>query len=206
MLDNYDSFTYNLVQYIEEIVETEIDVFRNDQITIEAVGEYDIIFLSPGPGVPKDAGILLEIIKEYATSKNIFGVCLGLQAIGETFGGELANLEKVYHGVQTTIIKVEDDEPIFENVPTVFEAGRYHSWVIKKENMPECLEVTAIDKKGIVMGASHKELNVRGVQFHPESIMTPEGKLMLRNFINYSKQLMNVSQESFPDHVKESSK
>jgi len=189
MLDNYDSFTYNLVQYIEEITGEELDVFRNDQITVEEVGEYDTIILSPGPGVPKDAGIMLQVIEKYASTKNIFGVCLGLQAIGETFGGELANLDKVYHGVQTSIIKVEDDEPIFENIPTVFEAGRYHSWVVKKENLPECLEVTAIDKKGIVMAASHKEYNVRGVQFHPESIMTPEGKLMLRNFINYSTNL-----------------
>ena len=190
MLDNYDSFTYNLVQYIEEIVGHQIDVFRNDKITLEEIDDYDTLFLSPGPGVPKDAGILLQVIEKYAATKNIFGVCLGLQAIGETFGGELANLEKVYHGVQTTIIKVEDDEPIFENIPTVFEAGRYHSWVIKKENMPDCLEVTAIDKKGIVMAASHKDFNVRGVQFHPESIMTPEGKLMLRNFINHSKKII----------------
>lgn len=189
MLDNYDSFTYNLVQYLEEITGEELDVFRNDQITLEAVGAYDTIILSPGPGVPKDAGIMLQVIEKYASSKNIFGVCLGLQAIGETFGGELANLDKVYHGVQTSIIKVEDDEPIFVDIPTVFEAGRYHSWVVKKENMPDCLEVTAIDKKGIVMAASHKEYNVRGVQFHPESIMTPEGKLMLRNFLNYSTKL-----------------
>lgn len=191
MLDNYDSFTYNLVQYLEEIIEGKIDVFRNDQITLEEIGAYDTIILSPGPGVPKDAGILMEVIKEYATTKNIFGVCLGMQAIGESFGGELANLEKVYHGVQTLIIKTEDEEPIFKDVPTAFEAGRYHSWVVKKENLPDCLEVTAIDKKGIVMAMSHKELNVRGVQFHPESIMTPDGKTMLRNFINHSKSLMN---------------
>lgn len=196
MLDNYDSFTYNLVQYIEEIIENKIDVVRNDAISLEEVGKYDTIILSPGPGVPKDAGIMLQVIEKYASTKNIFGVCLGLQAIGETFGGELANLDKVYHGVQTSIIKVEDDEPIFENVPTVFEAGRYHSWVVKKENMPECLEVTAIDKKGIVMAASHKEFNVRGVQFHPESIMTPEGKLMLRNFITYSKNLLKSKMSS----------
>ena len=189
MLDNYDSFTYNLVQYLEEIIDGKIDVFRNDQISLEEVGAYDTIILSPGPGVPKDAGILMEVIKKYATSKNIFGVCLGMQAIGESFGGELANLEKVYHGVQTLIIKTEDDEPIFKDVPTAFEAGRYHSWVVKKENLPDCLEVTAIDKKGIVMAMSHKEYNVRGVQFHPESIMTPDGKTMLRNFINHSKNL-----------------
>jgi anthranilate synthase component 2 len=191
MLDNYDSFTYNLVQYLEEIIEGKIDVFRNDQITLEEVGAYDTIILSPGPGVPKDAGILLEVIKKYATTKNIFGVCLGMQAICESFGGELANLEKVYHGVQTLIIKTEDEEPIFKNVPTAFEAGRYHSWVVKKENLPDCLEVTAIDKKGIVMAMSHQEYNVRGVQFHPESIMTPDGKTMLRNFINHSESIMN---------------
>lgn len=189
MLDNYDSFTYNLVQYLEEIIDGKIDVFRNDQITLKEVGTYDTIILSPGPGVPKDAGILMEVIKEYASTKNIFGVCLGMQAIGESFGGELANLEKVYHGVQTLIIKTEDEEPIFKDVPTAFEAGRYHSWVVKKENLPDSLEVTAIDKKGIVMAMSHKEYNVRGVQFHPESIMTPDGKTMLRNFINHSKNL-----------------
>jgi len=189
MLDNYDSFTYNLVQYLEEIIEGKVDVFRNDQISLEEVGAYDTIILSPGPGVPKDAGILMEVVEKYATTKNIFGVCLGMQAIGECFGGELANLEKVYHGVQTLIIKTEDDEPIFKDVPTAFEAGRYHSWVVKKENLPDCLEVTAIDKKGIVMAVSHKELNVRGVQFHPESIMTPDGKTMLRNFLNHSKNL-----------------
>ncbi len=189
MLDNYDSFTYNLVQYLEEIINGKIDVYRNDQISLEDVGNYDTIILSPGPGVPKDAGILMEVIKKYASSKNIFGVCLGMQAIGESFGGELANLEKVYHGVQTLIIKTEDEEPIFKDVPTAFEAGRYHSWVVKKENLPDCLEVTAIDKKGIVMAMSHKEYNVRGVQFHPESIMTPDGKTMLRNFINHSKNL-----------------
>lgn len=188
MLDNYDSFTYNLVQYLEEIVDGKVDVFRNDQITLEEVGTYDTIILSPGPGVPKDAGILMDVIKKYAPSKNIFGVCLGMQAIGESFGGELANLEKVYHGVQTLIIKTEDEEPIFKDVPTAFEAGRYHSWVVKKENLPDCLEVTAIDKKGIVMAMSHKEYNVRGVQFHPESIMTPDGKTMLRNFINHSRE------------------
>jgi len=190
MLDNYDSFTYNLVQYLEEIIDGKIDVFRNDQITLEEVGKYDTIILSPGPGVPKDAGILMEVIEKYATTKNIFGVCLGMQAIGESFGGELANLEKVYHGVQTLIIKTEDEEPIFKDVPTAFEAGRYHSWVVKKENLPDCLEVTAIDKKGIVMAMSHKEYNVRGVQFHPESIMTPDGKTMLRNFIKHSKSIM----------------
>ncbi|MDG1433928.1 MAG: aminodeoxychorismate/anthranilate synthase component II [Saprospiraceae bacterium] len=189
MLDNYDSFTYNLVQYLEEIIDNKIDVYRNDQITLKEVGAYDTIILSPGPGVPKDAGILMDVINEYATTKNIFGVCLGMQAIGESFGGGLANLEKVHHGVQTLIIKTEDEEPIFKDVPTAFEAGRYHSWVVEKEKLPDCLQVTAIDKKGIVMAISHKEYNVRGVQFHPESVMTPDGKTMLRNFINYSNNL-----------------
>ena len=190
MIDNYDSFTYNLVQYIEEIVEDKIDVFRNDAISLEEVGSYDVIFLSPGPGVPKDAGIMPELIQQYASTKNIFGVCLGLQAIGEAFGGELDNLEKVYHGVKTIVIRTEDDEPVFQNIEKVFDAGRYHSWVVKRENLPDSLEVTAIDEKGIVMGARHKKYNVRGVQFHPESIMTPDGKVMLRNFLEYSKKLM----------------
>ena len=196
MIDNYDSFTYNLVQYIEEIVEEKIDVVRNDAITLKEVDAYDIIFLSPGPGVPKDAGIMPELIQQYASTKNIFGVCLGLQAIGEAFGGELANLEKVYHGVKTIVIRTEDDEPIFQNIEKVFDAGRYHSWVVKRENLPEILEVTAIDEKGIVMGARHKEYNVRGVQFHPESIMTPDGKTMLRNFIEYTGKLLEEKKSS----------
>ena len=200
MIDNYDSFTYNLVQYIEEIVGEKIDVYRNDAITLEAVDAYDVIFLSPGPGVPKDAGIMPELIQQYASKKNIFGVCLGLQAIGEAFGGELANLEKVYHGVKTIVIRTEDDEVTFQNIEKVFDAGRYHSWVVKRDNLPEILEVTAIDEKGIVMAARHKEYNVRGVQFHPESIMTPDGKVMLKNFLDYSAKLMEEKKLENSNH------
>ena len=200
MIDNYDSFTYNLVQYIEEIVDEKIDVYRNDAITLEVVDAYDVIFLSPGPGVPKDAGIMPELIQQYASKKNIFGVCLGLQAIGEAFGGELANLEKVYHGVKTIVIRTEDDEVTFQNIEKVFDAGRYHSWVVKRDNLPEILEVTAIDEKGIVMAARHKEYNVRGVQFHPESIMTPDGKVMLKNFFDYSAKLMEEKKLENSNH------
>ncbi len=191
MLDNYDSFTYNLVDYIEEITSEKIDVFRNDKITLEKVGEYDTIILSPGPGLPKDAGILLQVIEKYAATKNILGVCLGQQAIGEVFGGQLINLEKVYHGVSTSVTQVKNDEPIFKNIPSSFEIGRYHSWVVDKDKFPECLSITAEDENGVVMALSHNSYNVRGVQFHPESIMTPQGKLILNNFINYSKSICN---------------
>ncbi len=185
VLDNYDSFTFNLVQYIERILGQKIDVFRNDQITLEEIEQYDAIILSPGPGLPSEAGIMPELIKRYAPTKAILGVCLGHQAIGEAFGGTLENLTQVYHGIETAVEVVDAKELLFQNVPREFQAGRYHSWVVKKEDLPERLLVTAVDAQGIIMAFRHKEYNVRGVQFHPESIMTEWGMRMLENFFEY---------------------
>lgn len=182
ILDNYDSFTYNLVQYIEEILQQKIDVFRNDAISLEKVGTYDAIVLSPGPGLPEEAGIMPAIIKEYAPEKAILGVCLGHQAIGEAFGGQLHNLAQVYHGLETPLKVVQPEEPLFQNLPATFQVGRYHSWVVSPEGFPDELEVTAVDESGAIMALRHRTYNVRGVQFHPESILTPLGKQMLENF------------------------
>jgi anthranilate synthase component 2 len=192
VLDNYDSFTYNLVQYIQEIMGHKVDVIRNDAITVEAVDAYDTIILSPGPGLPKDAGIMPELIKKYATTKNILGVCLGHQAIGEAYGGELHNLERVYHGIETPMYVTDADEVLLQNVSKEVMAGRNNTCVVKKEEFPSDLKVTAMDIDGVVMACRHKEHNVRGVQFHPESVMTPEGKQMLRNFLEYSQRLALV--------------
>jgi len=183
ILDNYDSFTYNLVQYVRELTGEHIDVYRNDEISLEEVGKYDTIILSPGPGVPKDAGIMPQLLQQYASEKSIFGVCLGHQAIGEAFGAELLNMDKVYHGVPTPMMQTAIEEPIFEHVPKTFEAGRYHSWVVKKESLPQELIVTAVDDQGEIMAMRHRDYEVVGVQFHPESIMTPYGKQMLANFL-----------------------
>lgn len=183
VLDNYDSFTYNLVQYIQEILEHKIDVFRNDEIDLDAVGAYDFIILSPGPGLPKDAGIMPALIQRYAATKTILGVCLGHQAIGEAFGASLENLAHVFHGVETPIEVVVEDEPLFQSMPATFQAGRYHSWVVAKESLPSELEVTAVDKDGVIMAMRHKTYDVRGVQFHPESIMTEFGRKMLENLL-----------------------
>jgi len=185
VLDNYDSFTFNLVQYIERILQQKVDVFRNDQITLDEVEAYDAIILSPGPGVPAEAGIMPELIKRYAPTKPILGVCLGHQAIGEAFSGHLENLTQVYHGIETPVEVVDESEVLFKNIPEVFQAGRYHSWVVRKEELPEAFIVTAVDEQGIVMAMRHKEYNVRGVQFHPESIMTEHGMRMLENFFEH---------------------
>ena len=186
ILDNYDSFTYNLVQYFEEITGIRPDVARNDEIILEAVGAYDKIILSPGPGLPKDAGILCNVIKTYASTKSILGVCLGLQAIGEVFGASLENLNDVYHGMATPVEILVKSEPIFEGLPELIEVGRYHSWVVSNQKLPDSLEVTAVDANGHIMAMTHKKYDVRGVQFHPESIMTKEGMKMLENWVNYS--------------------
>ncbi len=185
ILDNYDSFTYNLVQYIQEILDQKVDVYRNDAITLDDVGNYDAIVLSPGPGLPKDAGIMPELIKRYAGKKPILGVCLGHQAIVEAFGGDLENLERVYHGIETPIQIVGGKNDLFDALPDTINVGRYHSWVAKKQDLPECIEVTAVDEKGEVMAIQHKDFKIRGVQFHPESIMTKDGKTMLKNFFNH---------------------
>lgn len=183
ILDNYDSFTYNLVQYIEEITGERPTVKRNDEITVEEVGQYDKILLSPGPGLPKESGILCEVIKRYAPTKSILGVCLGLQAIGEVFGGTLENLDDVYHGMATPVDILAKSEPMFEGIPETIDVGRYHSWVVSNKNIPKELEITAVDKNGQIMAMRHKKYDVRGVQFHPESIMTKDGMKMLENWI-----------------------
>lgn len=182
VLDNYDSFTYNLVQYIAELTGETPSVFRNDAISLDDVDAYDFIVLSPGPGLPSEAGIMPELIKRYGHFKHIFGVCLGMQAIGEAFGGELYNLPKVYHGVATPIQITDSQELIFKNIPKQILVGRYHSWAVVRETLPSDLMITAEDTEGVIMALSHKRYNVCGVQFHPESIMTDYGKQILRNF------------------------
>ena len=182
VFDNYDSFTYNLVHLVEKLMQQKVEVHRNDRIPLEKVKEYDKIILSPGPGVPSEAGLLLPLIKEYAASKSILGVCLGHQAIGEAFGGKLVNLSTVYHGVATPV-KVLKPGALFEGLPETMEVGRYHSWVVSEEGWPEELEITARDEKGFVMGLRHKSLDVQGVQFHPESVLTPLGEKILANWL-----------------------
>ncbi|WP_370391733.1 aminodeoxychorismate/anthranilate synthase component II [uncultured Winogradskyella sp.] len=182
VIDNYDSFTYNLVHYLEDIG-CEVTVKRNDKLTIDEVAQYDKILLSPGPGIPDEAGLLKDIIKTYAPTKSILGVCLGQQAIGEVFGGTIENLDTVYHGVATTVTLTEIDDPLFKNLDKTFEVGRYHSWVVSS-NLPECLEATSYDSNGEIMSLRHKTFDVKGVQYHPESVLTPNGKQILENWIN----------------------
>jgi anthranilate synthase component 2 len=183
ILDNYDSFTYNLVHYAEAIPNFEVDVFRNDEISIEDIDRYDTIILSPGPGLPKNAGILNEVIKTYAATKKILGVCLGMQAIGEVFGGTLINLSTVFHGVPTPIVVLDKDDLLFKNLPQQFNVGRYHSWIISNKNFPKELNITSIEKNNQIMSFTHKTHKVYGVQFHPESILTEYGKEMVANFL-----------------------
>jgi anthranilate synthase component 2 len=182
VIDNYDSFTYNLVHYLEDIG-CEVTVKRNDKLTIEEVAQYDKILLSPGPGIPDEAGLLKDIIKTYAPTKSILGVCLGQQAIGEVFGGTIENLDTVYHGVATTVTLTDTDDPLFKNLDKTFEVGRYHSWVVSSK-LPECLEATSYDSNGEIMSLRHKTFDVKGVQYHPESVLTPNGKQILENWIN----------------------
>lgn len=183
VLDNYDSFTYNLVHYVLEIADATVSVFRNDEISLEAVAEYDVIILSPGPGLPADAGIMPALLKKYAGEKPILGVCLGHQAIGEAFGGDLHNLTSVYHGLETPVDITESGSTLFVDIPTPFMAGRYHSWVVEPAKLPTELMVTAIAEDGSIMAMQHREFPIYGVQFHPESVMTPYGKKMLANFL-----------------------
>ncbi|MBK9225129.1 MAG: aminodeoxychorismate/anthranilate synthase component II [Flavobacterium sp.] len=183
VIDNYDSFTYNLVHYLEDL-NCEVTVYRNDEFDIDEVKKFDKILLSPGPGIPDEAGLLKEVIKVYSPSKSILGVCLGQQAIGEVFGGTLVNLEKVYHGVATNVTILVDDETLFEGLEKQIEVGRYHSWVINSEGFPENLEITSTDENGQIMSIRHKKFDVKGVQFHPESVLTPHGKKMLENWVN----------------------
>ena len=199
VFDNYDSFTYNLVHLVEKITHTKVDVYRNDQLSLEKVKEYDKIILSPGPGIPEEAGLLLPLIKEYASTKSILGVCLGHQAIGQAFGGTLINLSTVYHGVATEIqvgpglrIRYGGEggssesgvhSPLFMGLSDRIEVGRYHSWIISDENFPEELEVTARDEHNYIMALQHKKYDVQGVQFHPESVLTPMGDAIMRNWL-----------------------
>src|SRR5438034_714955 len=190
VFDNYDSFTYNLVHLVEKIIHQKVEVYRNDQIPLEKVKEYDKIILSPGPGIPEEAGMLLPLIKEYAPSKSILGVCLGHQAIGEAFGGKLVNLSTVFHGVATPMKVISRESRgdslkpnLFEGLPDTFEAGRYHSWIVSDENFPGELEITVRDENNYIMGLQHKKYDVQGVQFHPESVLTPVGEVILRNWV-----------------------
>ncbi len=209
VFDNYDSFTYNLVHLVEKILHQKVDVYRNDQIPLEKVKEYDKIILSPGPGIPVEAGLLLPLIKEYASSKSILGVCLGHQAIGEAFGGKLVNLSTVYHGVATkirivnselSVVNASNSPPayrtgrltthysqndLFEGLPDEIEVGRYHSWIVADENFPKELEITARDENGYIMALQHKNYDVQGVQFHPESVLTPMGEQILKNWLKH---------------------
>ena len=181
VIDNYDSFTYNLVHYLEDL-NAEVLVFRNDEFELSELEKFDKILLSPGPGVPDEAGLLKDVIKKFASTKSIFGVCLGLQAIGEVFGGKLTNLEKVYHGVATKVTKTHEDF-IFNDLPDEIEVGRYHSWVVSNENLPEDLIVTSVDKNGQIMSMKHANYDVRGVQYHPESVLTQKRKKILENWL-----------------------
>lgn len=183
VIDNFDSFVYNLVHYLEESG-AEVVVRNNREIDLEEIEKFHKILLSPGPGIPSDAGKLIEIIKKFSSTKSIFGVCLGQQAIGEGFGGKLENLNKVYHGEATKVSVLVDDELLFQLVPKEFEAGRYHSWVVSKEEFPEELEITSVDENGQIMSLRHRKFDVRAVQFHPESILTPFGKKMIENWVN----------------------
>ncbi len=183
IFDNYDSFTYNLVHLVKELGYTDVDVFRNDKIALEDVAKYDKIILSPGPGIPSEAGLLLPLIKEYAGKRPILGVCLGHQAIGEAFGAQLKNLEDVYHGVATRI-NITQPDYIFDTLGRELEVGRYHSWIVDNNGLPDCIEITATDNNGQIMALKHKEFDVHGVQFHPESVLTPAGETIVKNFLN----------------------
>jgi len=193
VFDNYDSFTYNLVHLVEKITHGKVDVYRNDELPMEKAKEYDKIILSPGPGIPSEAGMLLPLIKEYASTKSILGVCLGHQAIGEAFGGSLTNLSTVYHGVATPIQLIKSNSlltahpsrnNIFADLPDEIVVGRYHSWVINETDFPAELEITARDAHNYIMALQHKTFDIQGVQFHPESVLTPDGEKMMRNWLN----------------------
>ena len=182
VFDNYDSFTYNLVHYLEKVTDAGIDVIRNDKISLDEIEVYDKILLSPGPGIPSEAGILLDVIRKYAPSKSILGVCLGQQAIAEAFGGSISNLEQVYHGV-ATIAEIIAEDSLFDDIPRKLKVGRYHSWIVNKKDLPEELEVTAFDESGNIMALRHRQYDLKGVQFHPESVLTEHGLKMIENWV-----------------------
>nr|WP_295290408.1 aminodeoxychorismate/anthranilate synthase component II [uncultured Prevotella sp.] len=181
IIDNYDSFTYNLAHLVKELG-AEVTVFRNDQFQLSELDRFDKIILSPGPGIPSEAGLLMDVIKKYAGRKPMLGVCLGHQAIGEAFGAKLTNLSEVYHGVATPCTQFGND-PVFEGLPKRIEIGRYHSWVVDKSGFPDCLDITAVSDDGQIMGLKHKNYDIRGIQFHPESVLTPDGKKMIQNWL-----------------------
>lgn len=183
LLDNYDSFTYNLLHVVKELGIKDVEIFRNDQIALSEIERFDKIILSPGPGIPEEAGLLLPIIKQYAPTKSILGVCLGHQAIGEAFGATLENLTDVYHGVQTPVHIIKDDI-LFQHLEHEIPVGRYHSWVVSRNAFPECLEITAESQEGQIMALRHRMYDVHGIQFHPESVLTPQGKVIIQNFLN----------------------
>ena len=182
VIDNYDSFTYNLVHLVNELGR-DVEVWRNDKFELADVAQYDKILLSPGPGIPEEAGLLLDVIKTYAPTKSIFGVCLGQQAIAEAFGGSLLNLGRPMHGIATPITVLDEQEILFKDCPSVINVGRYHSWVVSNYGFPDCLKITARDETDEIMALRHKELDVRGVQFHPESVLTDHGKQMMKNWL-----------------------
>lgn len=184
VIDNYDSFTYNLVHAIKKLSGLPVDVYRNDKISLDEIEKYDKIVLSPGPGIPEEAGLLLDIIKKYAPTKSMLGVCLGHQAIGEAFGGKLHNMNKVLHGIATPVELTENNSVLFEGLPNIFEVGRYHSWIVEQQDLPTCFEVTSYDKEGLIMSMKHKDYKVHSVQFHPESILTPLGEKIIENWLN----------------------
>lgn len=183
IIDNYDSFTYNLVHLVRELG-AEITVYRNDKFELGDLEEFDKILLSPGPGIPSEAGKMMEVIAAYAGTKPILGICLGEQGIGEHFGGTLVNLSEVFHGVQTPV-QITADDYIFEGIPQQIQVGRYHSWVVDAQSLPECLEATALSEEGQVMALRHRTLDVRGIQFHPESVLTPQGRTIINNWLNH---------------------
>lgn len=183
VIDNYDSFTFNLVHLLHETGHEAV-VWRNDKFELSQVADYDKILLSPGPGIPSESGLLLDVIRTYAPSKSILGICLGLQAIGEVFGGELYNLSRPVHGRATDITVLDRDEKLFQNCPEVFKVGRYHSWAVRNDNVPADVEVTAVDTDGVIMALRHRTFDVRGMQFHPESVLTEHGKLLISNWLS----------------------
>ena len=187
VIDNYDSFTYNLVQYFHELLGHRVEVVRNDAVSVEEANQYDVLVFSPGPGLPSEAGMMPALLQHFAATKVILGVCLGHQAIAEAFGGTLRNLSKVYHGIATPIYPIGDRDILFGGLPEAFEAGRYHSWVVDKTGLPDELIVTALDDAGEIMAMRHRSYDVFGVQFHPESVMTPLGKQMLENFLAHAE-------------------
>lgn len=183
IIDNYDSFTYNLAHLVKELG-AEVSVVRNDQFRLSELKPFDKIILSPGPGIPTEAGLLMDVIDAYAPVKPILGVCLGHQAIGEYFGGKLTNLSQVFHGIASTI-SITAPDYIYKELPAQVQVGRYHSWVIDNEGLPDCLEVTSVSEEGQIMSLRHKQYDVRGIQYHPESVLTPEGRKIIVNWLKY---------------------